>query len=281
MSLLTKPITKADISEKAIQRELTNLLEELKGFHHKIQTLREDSFWLPDNWRNSHQSMAVQCAKHLTQVHFQPDQDPKQTTLLPGVILVTEEFAREVAIIDAAKARFKKRMQFAKSELGRSPYLSLVKQVVHPRSISLLQLYRDFRVIYQPVTEVNFSWVFKETANVSLSPSSAVKHIIEQIENPKIQQDLLSQVANLGDVQFLYQRQIAPHLQANIKFENAKPIAKKVHSPIFLVQDAMPILPAGEMSIEPMPIVSGRAPRSDKKSWIRLYQGLNLFYAKK
>lgn len=275
----TKKLTKADIKPQKINQEMQRLLAELRQFRQRIEQLHRAQIWLPENWRSEKIALTDQLAGHLTQVHFQPEQDPKETTLLPGMVLVDNGFIREVERINALKQAFKERMQFAKKTLGRSPYLSLVKQVVHPHSISLLQLYRDFRCLYEPVTEVKFSWVFKETANVKLTQKGAIKHIEEQIENPKIQQDLMHKVASLGEVEFLYQRQIAPHLQANIKFESGKPVARKIHSPLFLLQENLPLLPQQEIPLEPTPVVSKRAPRKDKKSWQRLYEGLNLFYA--
>lgn len=275
----TKKLTKADIKPQKINQEMQRLLAELRQFRQRIEQLYRAQIWLPENWRSEKVALTDQLAGHLTQVHFQPEQDPKETTLLPGVVLVDNGFIREVERINALKQAFKERMQFAKKTLGRSPYLSLVKQVVHPHSISLLQLYRDFRCLYEPVTEVKFSWVFKETANVKLTQKGAIKHIEEQIENPKILQDLIHKVASLGEVEFLYQRQIAPHLQANIKFESGKPVARKIHSPLFLLQENLPLLPQQEIPLEPTPVVSKRAPRKDKKSWQRLYEGLNLFYA--
>ncbi|QKI89294.1 DNA replication terminus site-binding protein [Thiomicrorhabdus xiamenensis] len=272
-------LTKAGIKPQKIEQEMLQLLSELRLFQSRIEKLDKEQFWLPENWRSEKHTAIAQLAGHLAQVHFLPQQDPKETTLLPGIVLADESLIREVERINALKAQFKARMTFAKKTLGRSPYLSLVKQVVHPHSISLLQLYRDFRCLYEPVIEVKFSWVFKETANVKLTPQGAIKHIEEQIENPKIRQDLIHKVAGLGAVDFLYQRQIAPHLQANIKFEIGKPIAKKVHSPLFLLQDRFPQLPQQELPLEPTPVVSKRAPRKDKKSWQRLYEGLNLFYA--
>ncbi|CAN8141429.1 DNA replication terminus site binding protein [uncultured Thiomicrorhabdus sp.] len=268
-----------DISPERIQSELHSLLGELSDFRNLMLSLCAEQIWLPETWQSKTKEKVRQTAEHLTQIYFQPDQDGKETTLLPGIILADEDFIRKVECINASKLLFKQRMQFAKKTLGRSPYLSLVKQVIHPHSISLLQLYRDFRCLYEPVIEVKFSWVFKETANVKLSVQGAIKHIEEQIENLKIQQDLIHKVASLGDVEFLYQRQIAPHLQANIKFEADKPIAKKIHSPLFLMQETMPQLPQQEIPLQPTAQVKTRAPRKDKKQWQRLYEGLNLYYA--
>lgn len=271
--------SKKDIKSDVIERELHALVTELKLFKTQLLQLPASQLWLPQNWRSHTKTRVEQIAEHLTQVHYLPEQEGRETTLLPGVVLVDEDFIRQIEQINAAKLLFKQRMQFAKKTLGRSPYLSLVKSVVHPHSINLLQLYRDFRCLYHPVTAINFSWVFKETANVKLSQQGAIKHIQEQIENPKIQQDLMHRVASLGEVEFLYQRQIAPHLQANLKFEEGKPAAKKIHSPLFLLQDEMPLLPEFEVPIEPTAQVKTRAPRKDKKQWQRLYEGVNLYYA--
>lgn len=268
----------SDITAEIIESELQTLLELLRNFRKNLLTITNKNIWLAPNWRSRTLMPSAQLAEHLTLVVYQPGQDPKETTLLPGVVLVDEKLMRQVEQINAAKLLFKQRMQFAKKMLGRSPYLNLVKQVVHPHSISLLQLYRDFRCLYQPVTEVKFSWVFKETANVKLTAQGAIKHIEEQIQNLKIQQDLIHKIATLGKVEFLYQRQIAPHLQANIKFENGKPAAKKIHSPLFLLQHQFPTLPSGELPIQPTAMIKPRAVRKDKKQWLRLYDGLNLYY---
>ncbi|MBN2647300.1 MAG: hypothetical protein JXR44_05900 [Thiotrichales bacterium] len=273
--------SKDEITPEAIHQALFQLRQQIAFLGQRLADLSEGelSIWIPSGWRNPKLSPLEQLRAHLTTVVFQPGQDAKETTLLPGVVCVEENFMREIEQLNAAKRHFKLRMQFAKKTLGRSPYLSLVQQVVHPHSISLLQLYRDFRCFYPPVTEVQFSWVFKETATVKLSAQGAIKHIVEQIENQKIQKDLLAKVAKLGDVEFLYQRQIAPHLQANLKFETERPMAKKIHSPVFLLQKAFPILPNHDLPMEPTALIKPRAVRKDKKVWQRLYSGLNLYYA--
>ncbi|BBP45818.1 hypothetical protein THMIRHAS_11910 [Thiosulfatimonas sediminis] len=276
---MDKIFNKADIQPQQIAAELQQLLLELRAFRQRLLTLSPEQIWLPNLWHSQSKDRVQQIAEHFTQVYFQPGQDSKETTLLPGAILVDDDLMRQIAQVNAAKGLFKARMQFAKKTLGRSPYLNLVKAVIHPHSISLLQLYRDFRCQFDPLSELKFSWVFKETANVRLTVQGAMKHITEQIENPKIQQDLIHQVAQLGEVEFLYQRQIAPHLQANMKFLTGKTQAKKIHSPLFLLQAEMPLLTQQDLAIEPTALIKTRAPRKDKKSWLRLYAGLNLYYA--
>lgn len=242
--------------------------------------LSSDQIWLPDAWKTSEWAKE-QVGEHLTRLLFSPKLASNQSTHLPGVVLATPELVSALEAINQARTDFKTFMHQIKQEQGRTAYLKWVAATVHPKQISLIQSFRQFRIEGSEVEAVSLSWVTQDTASAKIDYAKARKLIVSTLaDNLEIQQMVLNHldiVASDG-CDLYFKKPISAHIQANLRPKNSKRYHKhKMHSPVFLTQTYWPRLPKKPFLLEPT--LKSRKKRSDiQLNWQKLYKGVPIYY---
>ncbi|MEA1987835.1 MAG: DNA replication terminus site-binding protein [Pseudomonadota bacterium] len=235
------------------------------------------TIWLPDSWRSLDRSALEQTATHLTRIMYLKEQEPKETTRLPGLILVDETFADEIKRVNICKSELKSQVDRLKKIYSDAEFRKIKMQIFHRRQWSLKQAYRRFDLFEGEVDRVSMSWSMRDTFQKKANSTnlSAFINAHFHLESEKNEAQEIINAHPFDRLVFI--RHLPPHLTGSFRFEETKsPKRLKVHSPVFLAGNGVFPKHPDDLSVEP--VSKGRAIRSDKKELTALFPNLNLYY---
>jgi hypothetical protein len=231
---------------------------------------------LPQGWSTTDANDRARVAAHCTQILYQRDQLANETTCLPGLVLVNENLFEVLKRYNDQKQTFKDFMLTLKKEVGEYTYRKWIHQYIHPLQWNLLQVFRQFKCIDETIESLSYSWVTSDSAIKKIGPQQAMEFVEKRVQNEVIKASIHSKIGSLRVDQFAIKKMIPPHIQATIRTTSCPRKKFKVHSPIFLTQQNLPVLSQKELPLSPP--LRNRKSRSDKKSLAQVYEGLELFY---
>lgn len=257
--------------------ELADQLERaLQAFKENLNA-SASPVWLPPSWLASGVTPLEQAAGHLTRIMYLKDQNPRETTTLPGLILVDGALVDEIKRINALKGALEQQVSLLKETYSDAEFRRTKTQIFHRRQWSLKQTYRRFDLFEDEIDRVSISWSISDTIQKKANATNLAQFVNAYFlhESEKIAAKEIIDSYDRNKLVFI--RKLPPHLTSSFRnAETKKPKRLKVHSPVFLAGNkGFPKHP-DDVSVDP--VTKNRAPRSDKKEVVAVFPNLNLYY---
>ena len=276
------------MSENDFVAEHLSILELAKTLENDLASFKEafldlsPNAWVPKSWRESSdasfEQQLTQMAKHFSFINYREHQHGRETTSLVGIVLADEKLKTEVLKLNASKKAFRKALTGLKKREPIYSYRSFISKAFHKKQWNLLQAYRQFYLLEEPVITASITWVVSNFSAKNLTNEQAQELAMDTYEGMDSALDCALKSISIAPEGSLIQRRcVSPFLSATLRLVNDGVKRINMHSPIFLSGNTeMPILPP-DVPINPVPPSKKRVRRSDATPLELIDEGLMLY----